>query len=668
MKIITLSLLTVLFSLSIFAQKPSYPDILHYDINLNITDFENEYIHGYTDIKCIKTDSAQNSFNFNLRGLDSDSVLLENKTHTPFKQNASFLEVSLNKNYRSGDTILIRVYYRGNPVEDDMWGGFFFDDNYAFNMGVGMASPTKSFAQVWYPCADDFREKASYDFHITVRHEHTAVCSGEFVELIQNQDGSNTWHWREEKQIPAYVTSVAVGEYELWEQSINGLLGKIPAQIYYNPKLKALVKKSFKNLPACLHGFEAHYGPYVWNRIGFVSVPFSSGAMEHNCNIAYPEYAVDGTLKRETLMAHELSHHWFGNLVTCATPGDMWLNEGWASYSEALFTEFVYGKEAYRDYVRKNHYSVLNYAHLYDGAYWPVAGVPEYLTYGSTVYDKGADMVHTLRSYMGDSLFFSSIKSYFNEKAFQSVSTEEFKNYLSKASGISQDNFFDDWIYEAGFPHFSPQSFEVQKSSDGYMVFLEIEQRLKARKNFADSVPADIVFYDEKLNEFTHRAFVSGPLSRLEIPLPFRPAGFLWDPYAKLSDASVHRTIKPDEAKIYSFDEESALAEFDAKPQNVILQLRQTYLPPNNFPDEYSLFLDSYWTVSGINLDRTKARIHFFNSELRAEDADIVLLFRENAKTDWKVKKFDFAKRHNRIVLNTEMQPGDYCIGKNYRK
>jgi len=664
MKNLTLSLAAVLLSLSIFAQDSNYPDILHYDINLNITDFDNKYIYGYTDITFTNKYPEQKQFSFNLKGLKTDSVILDNDRQITFVQNAYFLELSLNGAYEPGDTAVIRIYYRGNPIADDIWGGFFFNDNYAFNMGVGMASPTKSFAQVWYPCADDFREKAAYDFHITVSTKHTAVCSGEFVELSKNYNGTHTWHWREEEEIPAYVTSVAVGDYELWEQNINGLLGVIPAHIYYNPTLRPMVKESFKNLPACLHGFEAHYGPYVWNRIGFVSVPFSSGAMEHNCNIAYPEYAVDGTLKRESLMAHELSHHWFGNLVTCATPGDMWLNEGWASYSEALFTEFVYGKEAYRNYVRKNHYKVLNHTHIYDGGYWPVAGVPEYLTYGSTVYDKGADMVHTMRSYMGDSLFFNSVKSYLSDKAFQSVSTEAFKNYMSKASGISLDDFFDTWIFEAGFPHFSPANFKVQKNAEKYLCSLDILQRLKARKNFADSVPVDIVFYDENLSRFTFRVFASGARTRLEIPLPFQPVGFLLDPEAKLSDASVHRTIKPKEAKKYPFSEENAEAEFYSKPEQIILQVRQNYLPAQNLPDNYSALFDNYWTVSGINLDTANAVIRFFTSGYISQTSDIHLLYREHHEADWELRDFKTLKSQNQTGFTVKLQTGDFCIAK----
>ena len=113
--------------------------------------------------------------------------------------------------------------------------------------------------------------------------------------------------------------------------------------------------------------------------------------MEHATNIAYPRYAIaNGDKTSETLFAHELAHHWWGNTITCKTQEDMWLNEGWASYSERLFLEAVYGKKAYEDDIEANHHSVLQFAHVLDEAVLPVSGIGHANTYGRHVYDKGA--------------------------------------------------------------------------------------------------------------------------------------------------------------------------------------------------------------------------------------------------------------------------------------
>ncbi len=164
--------------------------------------------------------------------------------------------------------------------------------------------------------------------------------------------------------------------------------------------------------------------------------------MEHATNIAYPSFAVDGTLVFEDLMAHEFGHHWWGDLVTCETADDMWLNEGWASYSENLFMEAVYGREAYLDAVIFNQIEVMQYAHIQDGAHYPVSGVPFDVTYGRHVYNKGADVAHTLRGYMGDEAFFRCIREYLDAFAFQTANSEQFRDFLGECSGFDLDDFF----------------------------------------------------------------------------------------------------------------------------------------------------------------------------------------------------------------------------------
>src|SRR4051812_511852 len=106
-------------------------------------------------------------------------------------------------------------------------------------------------------------------------------------------------------------------------------------------------------------------------------------------------------------MAHELSHHWWGNLLTCETPEDMWINEGWASFSADLFFEWQYGKPTYLQRVKSRHEDIVHYLHHTEGGFRAISGLPHNLTYGSHVYEKGADMIHNLRGYLGDADFFA---------------------------------------------------------------------------------------------------------------------------------------------------------------------------------------------------------------------------------------------------------------------
>ena len=127
--------------------------------------------------------------------------------------------------------------------------------------------------------------------------------------------------------------------------------------------------------------------------------------MEHATNITYPNSSINGSLSDEWLYAHELSHMWFGDKVTCASADDMWLNEGWAVFCESVFREGLYGKESYKTTMRSKLKDVLQFTHIKDGGYRALYGIPPEYTYGSTVYDKGGQVAHTLRGYLGDSLF-----------------------------------------------------------------------------------------------------------------------------------------------------------------------------------------------------------------------------------------------------------------------
>ena len=153
-----------------------------------------------------------------------------------------------------------------------------------------------------------------------------------------------TRKWVLNEEIPTYLASVAVARYRQVNWSINALDGTKPITLVSAGTDTTAMKNGFVNLKDCINGFENYYGPYKWNRFGYCLVPFNSGAMEHATNIAYPR-AVAGNLAYEAeLMAHELSHHWWGDLVTCETQEDMWINEGMATFSSYMFLEWKYGK------------------------------------------------------------------------------------------------------------------------------------------------------------------------------------------------------------------------------------------------------------------------------------------------------------------------------------
>lgn len=248
-------------------------------------------------------------------------------------------------------------------------------------------------------CFDNFIERSAYEFLIETEATKMATCNGILLDSLTLGNGNKTWHWKLNETIPSYLASVAVSNYVLVNIPLTGSQGTIDGLIACQNSEINNVNAFFVHLQQSFSMLENHYGNHQFPKVGYSLVPFSAGAMEHATNIHIGQAYINGTLNYETLIAHELAHYWWGDLVTCKTAGDMWLNEGFASYSENLHTEFVYGNNDYKKAVRATHYKVLQNAHFNDEGYKSVANMDSIHTYGTTVYQKGADVLNTMRFY-----------------------------------------------------------------------------------------------------------------------------------------------------------------------------------------------------------------------------------------------------------------------------
>jgi len=511
-------------------------DIINYAINLNITDFSAKIISGNCDIKFTPKINNLTKLNLDLLKLTVDSVKF-NSSSLSYTYNDTLLSITTPV-LNIGDTAIVTVFYRGVPKGDASgWGGFYFQSGYAFNLGVGFAAEPHNYGRVWFPCFDNFVERSSYNCNITTTTGKKAFCGGLLKNHTVNTNGTETWFWELKEEIPTYLASVAVASYTSVKNNFTGINGNIPVELAALPADTTKLKASFANLNSALNIFEESYGPYLWERIGFVLVPFSSGAMEHATNIAYPRYSVDGSLTYESLMAHEFSHHWWGDLVTCETAEDMWLNEGWASYSEHLFTEGIYGRNAYLKEVKANQTDVLHYAHVKEEDYRAVSGVPHEYTYGDHVYLKGAYVAHNLRGYMGDTLFFNSLKSYLDAFKFKHANSYDFRNHLALSSGLNLDDFFNDWVFNPGFSHFSIDSIINTSTGSNNNVKVFVKQKLTGAPSLHNNVPITVTFFDSLWNQTNYRVNMSGDTMSFEFILSFVPVFTALNFDQKINDA-----------------------------------------------------------------------------------------------------------------------------------
>lgn len=624
-------------------------DVLKYTINLDFTDMDNQQIKGNCKVDFTPKIDGVSNLRLDLLELIVDSVV--NSTgNLLFTYNDTLLSIDLGLSLTTNDSSYVTVYYHGSPQQDATgWGGFYFQGNYAFNLGVGFDANPHNYGRVWFPCFDNFVERSAYEFNMITSAGKKAHCNG--VLISENVISGDTIirKWVMNEEIPSYLVCVTVADYATIHQSHNGLLGSIPIELVARPSDTTNMKNSFIHLPNAIDIYETGYGPYRWNKVGFSLVPFGSGAMEHATNIAYPLSAANGTLGSETLMAHEFAHHWWGDLVTCETAGDMWINEGMATYSEYLFTEKVYDYETALEEIKNSNKSIIQYLNLNEGGYMPISGVPHEYTYGDRVYKKGALMAHNMRAYLGDSLFFYGLNEVTNTFKFKSMNSEQFRDELTLKTGVDMTPFFNDWIFSPGYAHYEIDSTKITPNGVNYDVEIFIEQKLRGNSVFHTQTPIEITFYDNNWNRVKRRVITNGQFSSATVTIPFQPVLTLLNEDNKLNQARTDDRLVIKSAGTKTLSRSLFNITTTSITDSALLHIEHHWVKPDaihNNPNNYRISESRYWSVKGIlpaDIDAT-AKIYFdgrYNSgyldvDLAPVNGDsLILLYRENPTQDW---------------------------------
>ncbi|MFP4469477.1 MAG: M1 family aminopeptidase [Bacteroidales bacterium] len=649
-------------------------DAVKYEIHLNEVNTTDQTLAANTFVTLVpKVDNLQ-QLTLELLDLTVDQVFVNGVEITGFTHANPMLYIPLNNPVNTGDTLVAEVVYHGQPFHED-WGGFHWSGEYAFNLGVGFVSDPHNLGKAWFPCIDDFHDRALYEIYVTTENPKKAVCGGTLMQTIDNGDGTTTWHWKLHDDIPTYLASVAVGEYENVPSSFTSVSGQeIPIGIWVKPYDTAKVAGSFATLVPVLEAFEEYFGPYRWERVGYVGTAI--GAMEHSTNIAYPHFCINGTLAYESLMAHELSHQYFGDLVTCASAEDMWLNEGWAVFCESLYREAIYGPEAYHADMFSRHKNVLQTAHITDGSYLALYGIPTEYTYGMTVYQKGALVTHSLRHYMGDELFFPAVKAYIEEFEFDYASSWELRDFLSAHSGMELTDFFDAWVFAPGFPEFSIDSFNVQPSGGNFEVTVYARQKWKGPDNLANSNRVEVTFMNTGHETETHLMEFSGATGSQTFTSPFEPEIVMMDFYDKACDATTDLKItisEPEDMNLYEIFAKLFVENIPAG-DSIFLRMTHRWVPPDSLKQPVNGLMLSdkhHWRVDGIIPEGTVMAGSFMynkyndldNNLMEDPNDSLVILYRPSRAAEWQgVASEMVGSPFVGYYKVLDLQPGEYTL------
>ncbi len=626
-----------------------------YIIYIDTMNFTAKTIRARTEVYAIAKVNNVQEIRLDLLKLTIDSVML-NGQPAAYSYNDTVIRIPVPFTVNAGDTLPIRIHYQGNPKQDPSgWGGFYFSGQYAFNLGVGFLSIPHNLGKVWFPCLDVFHDKALYEFYITTPSTMKAFANGVLISETVNANGTKTWHWKMDDPIPTYLACMAAGPYITKTKVSNG----IPVEWACVPADTNNINATFQNLDAVLGAFINAYGNYPFAKVGYLLVPFNNGAMEHATAITIGRAFINGTLTYEMLWAHELAHMWWGDNVTCLTAQDMWLNEGFATYNEAFATEILYGQQAYRNWIHANHRQALQFAHVpqRDGAYLTMNNIPETNTYGMHTYQKAADLIHTLRKYMGDSAFFQACQYYHSNLAFGNASSYDLRDAFKASSGINLDRFFDDWIFTPGWPHFSIDSVvHIPGGLEHYFVYTR--QRSRGNNNHIYQMPVEITF-SNPVSDTTITVIIDSATQVFHIPLLQTADWIMVDRYQKISDAIVDYEREISSTGTQTFPETGVTLNvlsigIGVPPvMNNVTRIEHHYVTPDGFKQSnpgIRLSDYHYWTVEGRWLNGFHARATFLydgstslvngyldNNLITGPEDSVVILYRQGPWDDWQV-------------------------------
>ena len=386
-----------------------------------------------------------------LSEVDVHSVSLENGADVQWRHDDPKLVV---ENLKSA--CVLKIVYSARPKR-----GLYF-------VGPTLALPKREH-QVWsqcqdedghffFPCVDHPGVKQTMDVVIEAPNDYTTVSNGRLVEKSPlPESGWTAWAWTQDKPIPAYLVNVIVAKLE----SHADKHGDLAVNYLVAPGTPAdEVERIFARTPEMIRCFESRFGvAYPWDRYDQIVVEdFIFGGMENvaattltDLTMASPRAAVEWD--PDGLIAHELAHQWFGDLVTCQDWSQGWLNEGWATYSEAIWLEWTESRE-------RANYEVFCKARNYFGeaASRYSRPVVTYLfrepidVFDRHLYEKGGCILHTLRNELGEEAFWAGTTHYLNTHAHKTVHTRNLQDAFEHVSGRNLDGFFQQWVHHAGFP------------------------------------------------------------------------------------------------------------------------------------------------------------------------------------------------------------------------
>lgn len=489
-------------------------DILSYDLSIELLTDEEE-ITGEAVISGVYKDSSLKQIDLNFYdNMEINSLLLNDMAveyiHDDFK-------LSIFDDNKTTEEFVIEISYSGAPQSLGM-GSFNFEEKNGSKYVYTLSEPV--YASTWFPCNDLPDDKAVG--YIRIKNDSAAVSiSNGVLDNIEIDGDKKIYSWKILNPISTYLIAIYSGNYKKFSQQYTTINNNIVNFDYYvTPENYKKAQVDFSIHPKIFKVFEELFGEYAFANEKYSVVEFfwKYGAMEHQTVTGMGSRFIGGKNFFKEIYIHEVAHHWWGNAVGPKTWKDVWMNEGFTTYSEALYWEKVSSRSALISTLQSKFRDYPNYS-LYS---------PGPNMFGSMIYNKGAWVLHMLRREIGDENFFKLLRNYFNTYKYKNASTDDFKTLAEKVSDKDLSTFFNQWVYFGKGLIILEYNFETMKENNQYLTDLKLTQLHEEYSEYKFPLDVKIKSNSGKTKSFDF--YITSYDTVLTLAADFKPDEIVIDP------------------------------------------------------------------------------------------------------------------------------------------
>ena len=430
---------------------------LNYSVSLAFNDQLTEITRARAEITVLVLKDKVSEIDFDFGEMPIDSITIANQP-APYERKLGQLHVKIPKATPRGSRLVVVVSYRGKPKD----GLILTNDKTGKPSAVGDNWPNR--VHHWIPSLDHPSAKATINFTVTAPVGNIVVANGALDKVETAPNGTRTWTYNEAVPIPPYCMIVAVGDFA----QLKPARPSITTLTYFVPQSdKALAVHGFAAADPSLKFITSTVGPYPYEKLALIVGATRFGGMENSSAIVFSSTLFDSKPATEPvsktfniaprlvrLIAHEIAHQWFGDSVSAATWSDLWLSEGFATYFAALFVQREDGEEAFQTYMKANAEKYFAYEKTTRTPLHDAETEDLFKLLNPNNYEKGAWVLHMLRSELGDKNFFLGIRDYYAKHRNATATSEDLRAAFERSSGRDLRPFFKSWVYSAGHPEY----------------------------------------------------------------------------------------------------------------------------------------------------------------------------------------------------------------------